>query len=54
MRETAAVLPSELQNLPSLEGYLVIADGSSPARVKVTPKSYPSDTPRFIPIEKRI
>ena len=54
IRETAAVLPSELQNLPSLEGYLVIADGSSPAKVKVTPKSYPSDTPRFIPNKTRI
>lgn len=54
IRETAAVLPSELQNLPSLEGYLVIADGSSPAKVKVTPKSYPSDTPRFIPIKTKI
>ncbi|MBW4501988.1 MAG: type IV secretion system DNA-binding domain-containing protein [Scytonema hyalinum WJT4-NPBG1] len=51
IRETAAVLPSELQNLPPLEGYLVIADGSSPARVRVTPKSYPSNTQRFVPID---
>ena len=51
IRETAAVLPSELQNLPSLEGYLCIADGSSPARVKVTPQSYPTLADRFVPIE---
>lgn len=51
IRETAAVLPSELQNLPPLEGYLCIADGSSPARVKVTPKSYPNLAQRFVPIE---
>ena len=51
IRETAAVLPSELQNLPPLEGYLCIADGSSPARVKVTPKSYPTKANRFIPVE---
>ena len=51
IRETAAVLPSELQNLPPLEGYLCIADGSSPARVKVTPKSYPTRANRFVPVE---
>ena len=51
IRETAAVLPSELQNLPPLEGYLCIADGSSPARVKVTPKSYPTIANRFISVE---
>ncbi|GAB1544801.1 hypothetical protein NUACC21_74770 [Scytonema sp. NUACC21] len=51
IRETAAVLPSELQNLPPLEGYLVIADGSSPARVTVTPKTYPNLADRFVPLE---
>ncbi|NMG09756.1 type IV secretion system protein VirD4 [Brasilonema sp. UFV-L1] len=51
IRETAAVLPSELQNLPPLEGYLCIADGSSPARVTVIPKSYADKTQRFVPIE---
>ena len=54
IRETAAVLPSELQNLPPLEGYLCIADGSSPARVKVTPKSYANLAQRFVPIETTI
>ncbi|TBR56507.1 type IV secretion system protein VirD4 [Westiellopsis prolifica IICB1] len=50
IRETAAVLPAEIQNLPPLEGYLCIADGSSPARVKITPKGYASQTERFIPV----
>ena len=49
IRETAAVLPSQLQNLPPLEGYLTLADGSSPALVKIQPKSYPSHAARFIP-----
>lgn len=38
IRETAAVLPSQLQNLPPLKGYLTIADGSSPALVGIEPR----------------
>ena len=47
IRETAAVLPSQLQNLPPLKGYLTIADGSPPALVKIQPKSYPSRAERL-------
>jgi hypothetical protein len=50
IRETYAVLPSQLQNLPRLEGYLTIADGSPPARVQVTPQSFGRKADRFIPI----
>ena len=52
IRETAAVLPSQLQNLPPLKGYLTIADGSSPALVEIKPKSYPSHAERFLPRKK--
>ncbi len=48
IRETPAVLPSELQNLPPLEGYLVIADSSTPAKVTIEPKNYPKKTARFV------
>ena len=48
IRETYAVLPSEIQALPKLEGYLLIADGSSSAKVKITPQSYPSIAKRLI------
>ncbi|WP_223280335.1 type IV secretion system DNA-binding domain-containing protein [Nostoc sp. PA-18-2419] len=48
IRETFAVLPSELQALPPLEGYLLIADGTKPAKVRVTPTDYPLKASRFI------
>jgi Type IV secretion-system coupling protein DNA-binding domain len=48
IRETSAVLPSELQGLPPLEGYLLIADGTKPAKVKVTPTAYPLKASRFV------
>jgi len=40
LRETYAVMPSELQGLPKLEGYLAISDGTPAAKVKITPRSY--------------
>lgn len=49
IRETYAVMPSELQALPKLEGYLLIADGTPPARVQVTPRSYPTVAERLVP-----
>ncbi|EDX82397.1 hypothetical protein S7335_843 [Synechococcus sp. PCC 7335] len=48
LRETYLVLPSELQALPKLEGYLTIADGTPPARVKVEPKGYLQRAGRFV------
>ena len=52
LRDTHLVLPSELQALPKLEGYLTIADGTSPARVKVEPKGYVKQAERFVPRTK--
>ena len=49
LRETHLVLPSNLQALPKLEGYLTIADGTPPAKVKVEPKSYVKQAERFVP-----
>ncbi|MEL6491424.1 MAG: type IV secretion system DNA-binding domain-containing protein [Cyanobacteria bacterium J06621_3] len=48
LRETHLVLPSELQALPKLEGYLTIADGTPPARVRVEPKGYLKQAERFV------
>ncbi len=48
IRETYAVMPSELQALPPLEGYLLISDGTPPAKVQVTPRSYPPVAKRLI------
>ena len=48
VRETYAVMPSELQALPNLEGYLAISDGTPPARVKLAYRSYPSIAPRLL------
>ena len=47
IRETYAVLPSELQALPKLQGYLAIADGTPAAKVQITPKSYPCISSRL-------
>jgi type IV secretory pathway TraG/TraD family ATPase VirD4 len=48
IREVRAVMPSELQSLPSLTGYLAIADGSPPAKVQLTPRNYPKSADRLI------
>ncbi len=48
IRETYAVMPSELQALPPLAGYLNIADGSPPAKVTIEPRSYPKQADRLI------
>ena len=48
LRETHLVLPSELQALPKREGYLTIADGTPPARVKIEPKGYLQQAERFV------
>lgn len=47
LRETYAVMPSELQALPKLEGYLAISDGTPAAKVKITPRSYDAIAPRL-------
>lgn len=49
VRETYAVLPSQIQSLPPLEGYLSIADGTPCAKVQLTYKSYQNHSARFIP-----
>lgn len=49
LRETHLVLPSELQALPKLQGYLTIADGTPPARVRIEPKGYLKQAERFVP-----
>ena len=36
-----AVMPAELQSLPSLTGYLAFADGKPPSQVELKPRSYP-------------
>lgn len=48
LRETHLVMPSELQALPKLEGYLTIADGTPPARVRIEPRGYLKQAERFI------
>ena len=52
IREVHLVMPAELQGLPNLEGYLVIANGTPPARVRVEPKRYPKGAVRFVPEEQ--
>ena len=54
IRETYAVLPSELQALPPLQGYLNIADGSPPARVWIEPRSYPKQAERLIAVPSEL
>lgn len=51
IRDVHLVLPTELQSLPKLEGYLTISDGTSPAKVRVQPQSYPKISDRFVPAE---
>ena len=52
IREVHLVMPAELQGLPNLEGYLVIANGTPPARVRVEPRRYPKGAVRFVPGER--
>ncbi|MGB7441822.1 MAG: type IV secretion system DNA-binding domain-containing protein [Coleofasciculaceae cyanobacterium] len=49
IRETYAVMPSQLQALPPLQGYLVISDGTPPALVRVQPRSLEKVAERLIP-----
>ncbi len=49
IRETHAVMPSQLQALPPMSGYLLIADGTPPAKVKVSHRSYPPIAQRLVP-----
>lgn len=53
IRDVHLVLPTELQSLPKLEGYLTIADGTSPAKVRIEPRSYPKISDRFVQGELR-
>lgn len=48
IRETHIVMPSEIQALPELVGYLDIADGSPPARVEVQYRDYPRVNQRLV------
>ena len=48
IRGTHIVMPSELQVLPELVGYLDIADGLSPARVKAQYQDYPRVNQRIV------
>jgi hypothetical protein len=48
IRETFAVLPSELQNLPKLEGYLKAGDDVSPAKVQVQVQQFLPIAPRLV------
>lgn len=48
IRETYAVMPTELQMLPPLTGYLSIADGTPLAKVKITPETYPQPAQRYV------
>lgn len=50
IREVHTVMPAQLQALPSLEGYLTIADGTPTAKVKVEAQSYPKQARRFVAI----
>jgi len=52
IREVHLVMPAELQGLPNLEGYLVIANGTPPARVRVEPRGYAKRAVRFVPGEQ--
>ena len=47
IREVFAVMPAELEALPSLEGYLTVAE-QSPAKIKIEPRSYGKQNPRFV------
>lgn len=50
IRETYTVMPTELQMLPPLEGYLSIADGTPPAKVRIEPQTYDPQAQRYIPV----
>lgn len=48
IREIYVVMPTELQILPPLQGYLSIADGTPPAKVQIEPQSYPGQAEKLI------
>ena len=50
LRESHAIIPAQLQDLPDLEGYLKIA-GYSAALVKVKVKQFPARASRFVEIK---
>jgi hypothetical protein len=48
-QEEYVIQPHQLQSLPDLEGFLVLADNSPIAKVNIKPKSYPEITSIFLP-----
>jgi hypothetical protein len=48
IRKRAVVMPSEIQNLPALSGYLMLGSGTPIVRAEITPSDYPIVADRFI------
>ena len=53
VRNRYAVMPSEIQNLPPLSGYLMFGSDVPIVRGEITPVDYPIIAPRFIPYSGR-
>jgi type IV secretory pathway TraG/TraD family ATPase VirD4 len=48
----AAVLPSQIQALPRLEGYLRVADSPEVRRIRLTPVERPEVAEAFVPLSR--
>jgi type IV secretory pathway TraG/TraD family ATPase VirD4 len=48
IRERSVVMPSEIQNLPALLGYLMLGSGTPIVKAEITPTDYPAIAPRLL------
>ena len=48
VRDRYAVMPSEIQNLPPLAGYLMFGSDVPVVRGEITPVDYPTIAPRLV------
>ena len=53
VRDRYAVMPSEIQNLPPLSGYLMFGSDVPVVRGEITPVDYPVIAPRLVPSSSR-
>ena len=52
IREKYTVMPSEIQSLQPLQGFLVLGNGTPVINARLTPRNYPIIAERLIPLEE--
>ena len=53
VRDRSVVMPSEIQSLPPLSGYLMFGSDVPVVRGEITPVDYPVTAPKFVSCRER-